>query len=140
MKKNAVAKKILLSLGVLSGFTSFMGISGEAANLMMAVTTNYKDSQMGIITGSRVTDAIDSKSSEVKNGNFDNGDTAFFNIHMKGQSKLFMRQYQFGQTEDNAKPNAIFDTKEISGKVEATGVLKKNGNFDNGDTAFSIFT
>lgn len=128
MKKNAVAKKILLSLGVLTGLTSFMGISGEAANLMMAVTTNYKDSQMGIITGSRVTDAIDSKSSEVKNGNFDNGDTAFFNIHMKGQSKLFMRQYQFGQTEDNAKPNAIFDTKEISGKVEATGVLKKTIN------------
>ena len=49
MKKNAVAKKILLSLGVMTGLTSFMGISGEAANLMMAVTTNYKDSQMGII-------------------------------------------------------------------------------------------
>ncbi len=128
MKKNAVAKKILLSLGVMTGLTSFMGISGEAANLMMAVTTNYKDSQMGIITGSRVTDAIDSKSSEVKDGNFDNGDTAFFNIHMKGQSKLFMQQYQFGQTEDNAKPNAIFDTKEISGKEEAKGKLSMTIN------------
>lgn len=131
MKKNAVAKKILLSLGVLSGLTSFMGISGEAANLMMAVTTNYQESQMGIITGSRVTDAIgmDPVGVTFKNEKFTkNGDTALFNIHMKGQSKLFMRQYQFGQTEDNAKPNAIFDTKEISGKVEAQGLLKKTIN------------
>lgn len=129
MKKNAVAKKILLSLGVLTGLTSFMGISGEAANLMMAVTTNYKDSQMGIITGSRVTDAIgmDPVGVTFKNEKFTkNGDTALFNIHMKGQSKLFMRQYQFGQKD--AKENTVFDGKNISEEKAATGVLKKTIN------------
>lgn len=74
------------------------GSSVGAANLMATIPSDYTNSQMGGVTGSRVTTKVDADPvvGAVKGLN---KDPATFSMMLDGKSKIFLRQYVSGDTE-----------------------------------------
>lgn len=74
------------------------GSSVGAANLMATIPSDYTNSQMGGVTGSRVTTKVDADPvvGAVKGLN---KDPATFSVMLDGKSKIFLRQYVSGDTE-----------------------------------------
>ena len=74
------------------------GSSVGAANLMATIPSDYTNSQMGGVTGSRVTTKVDAAPvvGAVKGLN---KDPATFSVMLDGKSKIFLRQYVSGDTE-----------------------------------------
>ena len=74
------------------------GSSVGAANLMATIPSDYANSQMGGVTGSRVTTKVDAAPvvGAVKGLN---KDPATFSVMLDGKSKIFLRQYVSGDTE-----------------------------------------
>ena len=74
------------------------GSSVHAANLVSAVPSDYGNSEMGAVTGSRVTTEIDATphAGVLKNLN---RDPASFGFHQKGKSMILLRQYTYSTTE-----------------------------------------
>lgn len=70
------------------------GSSVGAANLMATIPSDFKNSQMGGVTGSRVTTKVDAAPvvGAVKNLN---GDPATFSVFINGESQIFLRQYTY---------------------------------------------
>lgn len=70
------------------------GSSVGAANLMATIPSDYHNSQMGGVTGSRVTTTVDAAPvvGTVKNLN---GDPATFSVFINGESQIFLRQYTY---------------------------------------------
>lgn len=70
------------------------GSSVGAANLMATIPSDYHNSQMGGVTGSRVTTTVDAAPvvGAVKNLN---GDPATFSVFINGESQIFLRQYTY---------------------------------------------
>ena len=70
------------------------GSSVGAANLMATIPSDYLNSQMGGVTGSRVTTKVDAAPvvGAVKNLN---GDPATFSVFINGESQIFLRQYNY---------------------------------------------
>lgn len=70
------------------------GSSVGAANLMATIPSDVHDSQMGGVTGSRVTTTVDAAPvvGAVKNLN---GDPATFSVFINGESQIFFRQYTY---------------------------------------------
>lgn len=70
------------------------GSSVGAANLMATIPSDVHDSQMGGVTGSRVTTKVDAAPvvGAVKNLN---GDPATFSVFINGESQIFLRQYTY---------------------------------------------
>lgn len=70
------------------------GSSVGAANLMATIPSDFHDSQMGGVTGSRVTTKVDAAPvvGAVKNLN---GDPATFSVFINGESQIFLRQYTY---------------------------------------------
>ena len=70
------------------------GSSVGAANLMATIPSDVHDSQMGGVTGSRVTTTVDAAPvvGAVKNLN---GDPATFSVFINGESQIFLRQYTY---------------------------------------------
>lgn len=68
------------------------GSSVGAANLMATIPSDYDNSQMGGVTGSRVTTKVDAAPvvGAVKNLN---KDPATFSVFINGESQIFLRQY-----------------------------------------------
>ena len=74
------------------------GYQGYAANLAAAVASDYANSQMGAVTGSRVTTKVDSalQAGAVKDLN---GDPATFAVNINGKSNIYLRQYTYSTTD-----------------------------------------
>lgn len=70
------------------------GSSVGAANLMATIPSDYENSQMGGVTGSRVTTKVDTAPvvGAVKNLN---KDPATFSVFINGESQIFLRQYTY---------------------------------------------
>ena len=74
------------------------GSSVGAANLMATIPSNYTaNSQMGGVTGSRVTTKVDA--APVVGAVTDlNRDPATFSLHVNGESRIYLRQYTYSTT------------------------------------------
>lgn len=73
------------------------GSSVGAANLMATIPSDYAHSQMGGVTGSRVTTKVDAEplAGAVQDLN---GDPAIFSLHVNGESQIYLRQYTYDTT------------------------------------------
>ena len=73
------------------------GSSVGAANLMATIPSDYANSQMGGVTGSRVTTKVDA--APVVGAVTDlNKDPATFSLHVNGESRIYLRQYTYSTT------------------------------------------
>ena len=103
------------------------GSSVGAANLMATIPSNYTtNSQMGGVTGSRVTTTVDAEplAGAVQDLN---GDSATFSLHVNGESKIFLRQYVDGNTE--LKESILMDADgDWASGANPTGVIKAVSN------------
>lgn len=98
------------------------GSSVGAANLMATIPSDYTNSQMGGVTGSRVTTKVDA--APVVGAVQDlNGDPATFSVMLNGESKIFLRQYVKGNTE--LKGSILMDADgDWASGANPTGVIK----------------
>ena len=98
------------------------GSSVGAANLMATIPSDYANSQMGGVTGSRVTTTVDA--APVVGAVQDlNGDPATFSVMLNGESKIFLRQYVKGNTE--LKGSILMDADgDWASGANPTGVIK----------------
>lgn len=97
------------------------GSSVGAANLMATIPSDYANSQMGGVTGSRVTTKVDADPvvGAVKNLN---RDPATFSVMLDGESKIFLRQYVYGDTE--LKGSILMDADgDWASGANPTGVI-----------------
>ena len=98
------------------------GSSVGAANLMATIPSDYTNSQMGGVTGSRVTTKVDADPvvGAVKGLN---KDPATFSVMLDGKSKIFLRQYVSGDTE--LKGSILMDADgDWASSSNPTGVIK----------------
>lgn len=98
------------------------GSSVGAANLMATIPSDYLNSQMGGVTGSRVTTKVDAAPvvGAVKDLN---RDPATFSVMLDGESKIFLRQYVYGNTE--LKGSILMDADgDWASGANPTGVIK----------------
>lgn len=102
------------------------GTSADAANLMITIPSNYSSSIMGAITGSRVTTAVDGTAKTVRVDL--NGDPGVFNINVNGQSKVFMRQYNYSTSAGSLIPNEVLDADGDFNTPTASGKLTQTAN------------
>ncbi len=73
------------------------GSSVGAANLMATIPSDYANSQMGGVTGSRVTTKVDA--APLVGAVTDlNRDPATFSLHVNGESRIYLRQYTYSTT------------------------------------------
>lgn len=112
--------------GILTGMFMTAGTSADAANLMITIPSNYSSSIMGAITGSRVTTAVDGTANTVRVDL--NGDPGVFNINVNGQSKVFMRQYNYSTSAGSLIPNEVLDADGDFNTPTASGKLTQTAN------------
>lgn len=98
------------------------GSSVGAANLMATIPSDYANSQMGGVTGSRVTTKVDA-APVVGAVKALNRDPATFPVMLDGESKIFLRQYVYNDTE--LKGNILMDVDgDWASGANPTGVIK----------------
>ncbi|EJP30244.1 autotransporter beta-domain protein [Selenomonas sp. FOBRC9] len=114
------ARRLRLTALVVGGL--LYGSSVHAANLVSTIPSDYGNSEMGAVTGSRVTTEVDAapQAGVLKNLN---RDPASFGFHQKGKSMLLLRQYTYSTTElENTAlidPNSAGAAASVaSGKTE----------------------
>lgn len=98
------------------------GSSVGAANLMATIPSDYANSQMGGVTGSRVTTKVDAAPvvGAVKELN---RDPATFSVMLDGESKIFLRQYGYSVTD--LKGSILMDADgDWASGANPTGVIK----------------
>lgn len=98
------------------------GSSVGAANLMATIPSDYANSQMGGVTGSRVTTKVDAAPvvGAVKDLN---RDPATFSVMLDGESKIFLRQYTYSVTD--LKGSILMDADgDWASGANPTGVIK----------------
>lgn len=102
------------------------GSSVGAANLMATIPSDYHNSQMGGVTGSRVTTTVDAAPvvGAVKDLN---RDPATFSVMLNGESKIFLRQYVYSNTD--LKGSILMDADgDWASGANPTGVIKAVSN------------
>lgn len=124
--KSEKLQKAILVAGILTGVVIGVQLPTDAANLMVTIPSNYSSSIMGTITGSRVTTTIDGTAKTVREKL--NGDPGVFNINVNGQSKVFMRQYNYSTSAGSLIPNEILDSDGDFNTPTASGKLTKTAN------------
>ena len=124
MKKISACKKSAILATVLGGW--MLANTASAANLVVGIASDYTNSQMGMATGSRVTTHVDANvSAGVITGL--NRDPATFSVVVDGESKIFMRQYNYSTTE--LIPSYLFDSQgKVSLDNSLSGGLKSAPN------------
>lgn len=124
--KSEKLQKAILVAGILTGAVIGVQLPTDAANLMVTIPSNYSSSIMGTITGSRVTTTVDGTAKTVREKL--NGDPGVFNINVNGQSKVFMRQYNYSTSAGSLIPNKILDSDGDFNIPTASGKLTKTAN------------
>ena len=89
-------QRMRLSILVMGGM--LWASTASAANLVSTIPSDYGNSEMGAVTGSRVTTDVDAtpQAGVLKNLN---RDPASFGFHQKGKSMVLLRQYTYSTTE-----------------------------------------
>lgn len=124
--KSEKLQKAILVAGILTGVVIGVQLPTDAANLMVTIPSNYSSSIMGAITGSRVTTTVDGTAKTVREKL--NGDPGVFNINVNGQSKVFMRQYNYSTNPNSLIANEILDSDGDFNTPTASGKLTKTAN------------
>ena len=81
-----------------------------AADLLVTIPSNYTDSELGTVTGSRVTTHIDAVPRKAVMQGL-GGDFTPFNYHQQGKSILFARRYTYSTT--NLLPSFLLDPNKL---------------------------
>ena len=133
---NKKGKAALIAL-VLGG--SLCGVSSaEAAVLAVTIPSDYANSELGYVTGSRVTDHVDEApvAGYVQGLNRDPG---LYRANINGKSVLLLRQYTYSTTD--LKPLQLLDVNGDLRKPIASGIIKNADNphsaASNGDYVFT---
>lgn len=101
------------------------GVAAEAANLVVTAPSNYAQSVMGVVRGSRVKTDIWGIGKDLRTDL--NGDPGLFHLHVNGDSKIFLRQYTYSQT--NLKTNELLDAENNQWSApESTGTISTTVN------------
>ena len=116
-KKSAWILAALLESFVWSG-------SAGASNLFITVPSDYATSNMAVITGSRVTDSVDSKSRVVIEGL--NRDPATYGFRLNGKGMAFLRMYNYS-TSDLVPSKVIPADTDWSGNY-VSGTVTQGAN------------
>lgn len=124
--KSEKLQKAILVAGILTGVVIGVQLPTDAANLMVTIPSNYSSSIMGTITGSRVTTTVDGTAKTVREKL--NGDPGVFNINVNGQSKVFMRQYNYSTSAGSLIPNEVLDADGDFNTPTASGKLTQTAN------------
>ena len=103
-KRNALMLTALV-LGALVG-----GNTASAANLVAAIPSDYAHSQLGSITGSKVTTHVDAKASAGDLTGL-NQDPALYPLWVNGEGDLYLRQYTYSTTD-------LLNSRLINGQGE----------------------
>ena len=122
-RRSSNMKKALAVIAALSA--PLFGIHAEAATLAYTVPSDYSNSQMGAVTGSRVTTRVDSTPKEgVVTGL--NRDPGLYETTVNGKSGAILRQYTYSTT--NLVPVRIITTEGDPNKPIATGIVSSAAN------------
>ena len=134
LSKKGKAALIALALG-----GSLCGVSSaEAAVLAVTIPSDYANSQLGYVTGSRVTDHVDQApvAGYVQGLNRDPG---LYRANINGKSVLLLRQYTYSTTD--LKPLQLLDVNGDLRKPIASGIIQNADNphsaASNGDYVFT---
>lgn len=101
------------------------GVAAEAANLVVTAPSNYAQSVMGVVRGSRVKTDIWGVEKDLRTDL--NGDPGLFHLHVNGDSKIFLRQYTYSQT--NLRSNELLDAENNQWSApESTGTISTTVN------------
>ncbi len=89
-------QRMRLSILVMGGM--LWASTASAANLVSTIPSDYGNSEMGAVTGSRVTTEVDATphAGVLKNLN---RDPSSYGFHQKGKSMVLLRQYTYSTTE-----------------------------------------
>ena len=103
-KRRSVQLAALIMGGLLCASTA------EAADLIAATPSDFTDSELGTISGSRVTTHIDAAANKAVMKGLGR-DFATFNYHQQGRSMLLARRYNYNTT--NLLPSFLLDPNKL---------------------------
>ena len=126
MTKRLFSRRSRLRLSALVLGSLFYSASASAADLVTATASDYAHSDVGTVTGSRVTTDVDVARKEVLKDQ--GGDIALYNFHQDDLSRLFLRSYKYGNP--TALPSLLYDagTLGTAGAKLAEGTIPASPN------------
>lgn len=123
MVKGFFRKRSRMRLSALVLGSLFYGATASAADLVATVPTDWSESSVSTITGSRVTTDVDEEvQKELKN--IPHGDIALFNFHQDGVSRIFLRD----RGGSSARPSLLLDPGALRGANLAEGTITASPN------------
>ena len=125
MRKFSKSKKAAILASVMGGW--MIGGSAFAANLLITVPSNYGASNMTAITGSRVTDKVDSKANVAVIESL-NKDPGTYSFVLDGKSMFLLRQYNYSTVDLIPSKVIGADTTWSKDEVYPSGIITKGAN------------
>ena len=125
MRKFSKSKKAAILASIMGGW--MIGCSAFAANLLITVPSNYGASNMTAITGSRVTDKVDSKANVAVIESL-NKDPGTYSFVLDGKSMFLLRQYNYSTVDLIPSKVIGADTTWSKDEVYPSGIITKGAN------------
>ena len=125
MRKFSKSKKAAILASIMGGW--MIGGSAFAANLLITVPSNYGASNMTAITGSRVTDKVDSKANVAVIESL-NKDPGTYSFELDGKSMFLLRQYNYSTVDLIPSKVIGADTTWSKDEVYPSGIITKGAN------------
>lgn len=125
MRKFSKSKKAAILASIMGGW--MIGGSAFAANLLITVPSNYGASNMTAITGSRVTDKVDSKANVAVIESL-NKDPGTYSFVLDGKSMFLLRQYNYSTVDLIPSKVIGADTTWSKDGVYPSGIITKGAN------------
>ena len=125
MRKFSKSKKAAILASIMGGW--MIGGSAFAANLLITVPSNYGASNMTAITGSRVTDKVDSKANVAVIESL-NKDPGTYSFVLDGKSMFLLRQYNYSTVDLIPSKVIGADTTWSKDEVYPSGIITKGAN------------
>ena len=125
MRKFSKSKKAAILASIMGGW--MIGGSAFAANLLITVPSNYAASNMTAITGSRVTDKVDSKANVAVIESL-NKDPGTYSFVLDGKSMFLLRQYNYSTVDLIPSKVIGADTTWSKDEVYPSGIITKGAN------------
>ena len=125
MRKFSKSKKAAILASIMGG--CMIGGSAFAANLLITVPSNYGASNMTAITGSRVTDKVDSKANVAVIESL-NKDPGTYSFVLDGKSMFLLRQYNYSTVDLIPSKVIGADTTWSKDEVYPSGIITKGAN------------
>ena len=120
------SKRKTMQLAALVAGGLLCASTASAADLIVTIPSNYTDSELGTVTGSRVTTHIDATPRKAVMQGL-GGDFTPFNYHAQGKSMLFARRYTYSTT--NLLPSFLLDPNKLgAAENAASGIVSAAPN------------